>query len=129
MEQDCNFSLSTTTTTTIAYPPPFEPTDEQTHAAILEDAEGADFTWEQLTSAGLGDVWDVTRASASAAQDIAQGFRKHRDRAHGLSGVGSSESWVPRHTTPEPSMQSTPPQYQMPQQFPQFRHYSHPSYN
>ncbi|MED6134953.1 hypothetical protein PIB30_041765 [Stylosanthes scabra] len=53
----------------------FDPTDKQMQAAIVEDAEGDDITWEQLTTTGLEDVWDVTRTSASAAQDIGQGFR------------------------------------------------------
>ncbi|MED6150266.1 hypothetical protein PIB30_070786 [Stylosanthes scabra] len=57
--------------------PPFETTDQQTQPAVVEEA--AKTTWEQLTSARMEDVWDDTRTSASTAQDIAQGFRQHRD--------------------------------------------------
>ncbi|MED6151892.1 hypothetical protein PIB30_086712 [Stylosanthes scabra] len=45
-----------------------QPIDQQTQPDVVH--EPAEAIWEQLTSARLDDVWDVTRTSASVAHDI-----------------------------------------------------------
>ncbi|MED6151790.1 hypothetical protein PIB30_085821, partial [Stylosanthes scabra] len=99
-------------------PLPPQPTDQQTQPDIVHESDEA--TWKQLTSARLDDVWDVTRTSASAVHDIAQGFKQRADHACGSDGVGSSDPSARFHQMPpHPSMQfHTPARYPHPQHFP-----------
>ncbi|MED6148889.1 hypothetical protein PIB30_057334, partial [Stylosanthes scabra] len=54
-----------------------QPTNHQMQPADVH--EPGETTCEQLTSAGVDDIWDVTRSCASTAHDIVQGFKQRID--------------------------------------------------
>ncbi|MED6172611.1 hypothetical protein PIB30_051647 [Stylosanthes scabra] len=77
-------------------PPPPWPADQQTQPEVVHEL--AEATWEELTSVRLDEVWDVTRTSASATHNIAQGFRQRADHARGSGGVDATHPSMQFHT-------------------------------